>query len=114
MKTSNHRMITSTYQRDSKPRGLQGARNLLKPSVREMPILGLAYQSPPSVGTFNPLITQLFLSSRPETCSRRLIRSLPVSPRTSVFYHSSGVDGVNSTYLFLHWIMVLWLTTALS
>ncbi|GBO05120.1 hypothetical protein AVEN_234738-1 [Araneus ventricosus] len=34
----------------------------------------------------------------------------PVSPRTSVFIHS--FREWSSAYLFLHWIMVLWLTNS--
>ncbi|GBM94111.1 hypothetical protein AVEN_237385-1 [Araneus ventricosus] len=77
-----------------------------------MPIPWGAYQSPNSVGTFNPLIIQL--SSVHRSLQNQFETPNPflsvVSPRTSVFIHS--FREWSSAYLFLHWIMVLWLTNS--
>ncbi|GBM11024.1 hypothetical protein AVEN_1353-1 [Araneus ventricosus] len=51
--------LASTYQCDSEPRDYQECSQVHEPRVRGCRFLGVAYQSPNSVGTFNPLITQL-------------------------------------------------------
>ncbi|GBN14643.1 hypothetical protein AVEN_212294-1 [Araneus ventricosus] len=51
--------LASTYQCDSEPRDYQECSQVHEPRVRGCRFLGIAYQSPNSVGTFNPLITQL-------------------------------------------------------
>ncbi|GBM92385.1 hypothetical protein AVEN_213224-1 [Araneus ventricosus] len=94
--------FASTYQCNSEPRDYQECSQVHEPRVRGCRFLGVAYRSPTSVGTFNPLITQLssvFRSLKPR--SRRLIRfSPPFSPRTFRFYSPlQGVDEVVKLHL---------------
>ncbi|GBN58355.1 hypothetical protein AVEN_114121-1 [Araneus ventricosus] len=53
-----NRWLASTYQCDSEPRDYQECSQVHEPRVRGCRFLGVAYQSPNSVGTFNPLITR--------------------------------------------------------
>ncbi|GBN76333.1 hypothetical protein AVEN_237800-1 [Araneus ventricosus] len=94
--------LASTYQCNSESRDYQECSQVHEPRVRGCRFLGVAYQSPTSVGTFNPLITQLssvLRSLKPR--SRRLICfSPPFSPRTSRFYSPlQGVDEVVKLHL---------------
>ncbi|GBM89696.1 hypothetical protein AVEN_173210-1 [Araneus ventricosus] len=86
--------LASTYQCDSEPRDYQECSQVHEPRVRGCRFLGVAYQSPNSVGTFNPLITQLSSVLRSlKPSSRLLIRFSPPSfPRTFSFY--SPLQGV--------------------
>ncbi|GBM16524.1 hypothetical protein AVEN_148906-1 [Araneus ventricosus] len=102
--------ITSTDQRDTKPRDYQEYSQVQEPRVRGSRFLGVVYPSPTSVGTFNPLITQL--SSVPR--SLKLVRDSP--KKFSLFFPFSSnirfysllqrVDEVVKLHLSsLHWIM---------
>ncbi|GBM15840.1 hypothetical protein AVEN_260120-1 [Araneus ventricosus] len=86
--------LASTYQCDSEPRDYQECSQVHEPRVRRCRFLGVAYQSPNSVGTFNPLITQLSSVLRSlKPSSRLLIRFSPPSfPRAFSFY--SPLQGV--------------------
>ncbi|GBM07145.1 hypothetical protein AVEN_15402-1 [Araneus ventricosus] len=78
--------LASTYQCNSEPRGYQECSQVHEPRVRGCRFLGVAYQSPTSAGTFNPLITQLssvLRSLKPR--SRRLIRFSPRLPSNIQF-----------------------------
>ncbi|GBL92176.1 hypothetical protein AVEN_91517-1 [Araneus ventricosus] len=89
------RWLASTYQCDSEPRDYQECSQAHEPRVRGCQFLGVAYQSPNSVGTFNPLITQLSSVLRSlKPSSRLLIRFSPPSfPRTFSSYSSlQGVE----------------------
>ncbi|GBO14863.1 hypothetical protein AVEN_218009-1 [Araneus ventricosus] len=87
--------LASTYQCDSEPRDYQECSQVHEPRVRGCRFLGVAYQSPNSVGTFNPLITQLSSVLRClKPSSRLLIRFSPPSfPRTFSFYSNIGGVG---------------------
>ncbi|GBO46300.1 hypothetical protein AVEN_103986-1 [Araneus ventricosus] len=83
--------ITSTYQRDTKPRDYQECSQVQEPRVRGCRFLGVVYQSPTSVGTFNPLITQLSSVLR----SLKLVReSSCFPPFISLYSLLQGVDEV--------------------
>ncbi|GBM04921.1 hypothetical protein AVEN_126075-1 [Araneus ventricosus] len=87
-------MITSTDQRDTKPRDYQECSQVQEPRVRGCRFLGVVYQSPTSVGTFNPLITQL--SSVPRSLNS--FESPPKnsnSPFFSPFLSYSLLQGVD-------------------
>ncbi|GBM76522.1 hypothetical protein AVEN_102304-1 [Araneus ventricosus] len=90
----NSGWLASTYQCDSEPRDYQECSQVHEPRVRGCRFLGVAYQSPNSVGTFNPLITRLSSVLRSlKPSSRLLIRFSPSSfPRTFSFY--SPLQGV--------------------